>query len=1056
LSARPGSRRRKAAAAAAALAPVLLFGLLQTPAARELIVSELGAYLSRETGGPVKIGGLSGLVPFAFSVETLSFSDEGGPWLEAEGISVAASPAALARGRVGLSRVRIEALRWRRPPRAGADEGGAPSPPGEIVAAAAEVFESLSFLDVRSLSIPRLFLPDGGGAYLLSAALAGDGLDLELTRKSPAAGARIAAAWGPAAPGDGFSLRIRAFEAAGGPFAAAAGGPREEGARLSFAGKGPPRAWQVRLRAELGEGIALVLAGSNDEVGGSFRGTVEARAQTGAGGIGLRTGLSCDGAALRLDRLSLGGPGSELTGNLALDLETGAAEGRLAGRIEDLAPWGELLGSDLSGKAGLRARIDTAGGAPRLRLSVLGRGLAADGVRARGLALTADLSVLGRGPEGKVELRLETVEAGETVLEAAGADLTLAGDGARFRVSARGEARQKFFLEAAGSAARPGAGRGELELDYLRGAWGPYPFDLKRPWRGSFDPDGFSFGDFELACGGGSLRGGGTASARGWSAELQGDRLPLAPCSVWLGEAVSGTADLAGRLSGAPADPDADLELRLDGVGFGGDGETAAGEGNLEFSGRLERRRLQGTARARGPGGGEARAEFSVPLDCSLAPFRVRVLSGETVAGRLEAAGSLAPLNLLPLFDGQALAGDVRAEAVLEGCAGSARLRGKAVLADGSYVNDLTGTAFRNVAAEVTLGEAGEAAVELRAGDGQGGTFKLRGRVGVDPGADFPLALRAEASRFTLLREDDLTGAVSGTVDVSGTAAAPAVAGDLELGPLWLTLPERLPESIPELEVVEINRPGGAASPARPSGSAGYPSLDIRVRMPGKIFVKGWAVDSEWKGSLRVRGEGGEPSVSGVLETVRGYFDLLGKRFTIVRGRLGFNGPPNPVILIEGEAEAADIVARITVSGTYPDIRLDLQSDPPLARDEILARVLFGKDLSEITPLQALNLAAAVVSLGTGGRPGVMDKIQDRVGLDRMELRESRTRSGTETTLAVGKYLTDNVYLDLESGIGDETRKVAVEVDLTRHFSVESRVGGDLSNGIYLYWNYDY
>ena len=57
---------------------------------------------------------------------------------------------------------------------------------------------------------------------------------------------------------------------------------------------------------------------------------------------------------------------------------------------------------------------------------------------------------------------------------------------------------------------------------------------------------------------------------------------------------------------------------------------------------------------------------------------------------------------------------------------------------------------------------------------------------------------------------------------------------------------------------------------------------------------------------------------------------------------------------------------------------------------------------------------------------------------------------------SVGKYLNDDVYVEIEKGVGSEGGKVSVEVDITPNISVESEVGLDAQSGVGINWKWDY
>ena len=125
-------------------------------------------------------------------------------------------------------------------------------------------------------------------------------------------------------------------------------------------------------------------------------------------------------------------------------------------------------------------------------------------------------------------------------------------------------------------------------------------------------------------------------------------------------------------------------------------------------------------------------------------------------------------------------------------------------------------------------------------------------------------------------------------------------------------------------------------------------------------------------------------------------------------------------------------------TGTAAEPIVTLSSTPQLPQDEILAQVLFGRSASQLQPLEAAQLAAALASLSGGGGLDVIGNLRSFAGLDRLSI----VGGAAGTAVAGGKYLTDDVYLELIGG-GREGPVAEVDWRVRRNISVVSRVGGE-------------
>jgi translocation and assembly module TamB len=233
----------------------------------------------------------------------------------------------------------------------------------------------------------------------------------------------------------------------------------------------------------------------------------------------------------------------------------------------------------------------------------------------------------------------------------------------------------------------------------------------------------------------------------------------------------------------------------------------------------------------------------------------------------------------------------------------------------------------------------------------------------------------------------------------------------------------------------------------------------VVVNLPGRVFVRGRGLESEWQGRIEAQGTASEPRLIGRLEIRRGTFDLLDRRFDLRRGVITFIGssPPNPQIDIEAVATTSDITAIVRIGGDAKQPTFALESQPPLPQDEVLSRLMFNRPANSITPLQAVQLAAAVNRL-RGGGPGVLDRLRTALGVDTLDVGGGGddTTSTAGTTVRAGKYLSEGVYVEGETGTAAQSSKARVEVEILPNVSLQAETGADANSGVGLKWQFDY
>jgi translocation and assembly module TamB len=204
-----------------------------------------------------------------------------------------------------------------------------------------------------------------------------------------------------------------------------------------------------------------------------------------------------------------------------------------------------------------------------------------------------------------------------------------------------------------------------------------------------------------------------------------------------------------------------------------------------------------------------------------------------------------------------------------------------------------------------------------------------------------------------------------------------------------------------------------------------------------------------------VSGTTDAPVLDGAAHVVRGDYDLAGKRFEIDDQGVVYLSSALDQIRLDLTAKLDDpsLTASIKIGGTAAKPDITLSSVPSLPSDEILSQVLFGSSAAQLSPVQAAQLAAAVTTLATGGGFDVMGGLKNFARLDRLALGGGDAATGV--TVSGGKYISNNVYLELTGG-GRQGPSAQVEVRANRSLSVISQVGGEAGAKLSVRWRVDY
>jgi translocation and assembly module TamB len=270
---------------------------------------------------------------------------------------------------------------------------------------------------------------------------------------------------------------------------------------------------------------------------------------------------------------------------------------------------------------------------------------------------------------------------------------------------------------------------------------------------------------------------------------------------------------------------------------------------------------------------------------------------------------------------------------------------------------------------------------------------------------------------------------------------------------------------VQEIPVVEVNGSGKQMAIAEtakqpPAKTLGI-KLDLTIDAPQQVAIRGRGLDAELGGKMKVTGTANQPIINGALKMRRGELDLLGRNLNFDRGQVTFDGGEviDPLLDFEAKtkAESYDIIVNVGGSASAP--KFTLTSSPVLPQDEVLARLLFGKAAGSLSALEALQLAQATAQLaGIESGPGILDKVRQATGLDRLSVDSGDTDTSGKSTgpsLSAGRYVSDGVYVGVKQGAQAGTSAATVEIDITPHVKLQTDVGADTSKaGINMQWDY--
>ncbi|MBF0262138.1 MAG: translocation/assembly module TamB domain-containing protein [Magnetococcales bacterium] len=765
-----------------------------------------------------------------------------------------------------------------------------------------------------------------------------------------------------------------------------------------------------------------------------------------------------DAQHLELEELKASAPKSHLSGTLGMDWRQSSLTGKLKGECADLSALKPWHGLPLTGRASLDLAFDPdRQGRPAGHLNGRLTGLTGPFGRLESLKVTGRAGLTRGKPDVEAEFEVTRWQGEKLKVEALKGRASGSLSKLAFNAEGRGALGWPITFKSRGGLERVGEEQ-RWEIAELSGQLDKELFRLVKPvtiQMRSRDGEINRVTPWELALGDATLSGGWKREGKRVDGNLsaQGD-LDLIR-RLGLG-AMRGKSTLAMHVSGPVERPN--LEARV--TVTQGRSSSASWRHlpplDLSLSAEVNdgrEPRLSWSARGLAPE--EARGELVVPMRIlGRAPW-VELVPDGRLAGGLKAGIPLAELGKWsdPERFGR-LEGVVRVDLVAGGTLNQPVVRGGAELERGHLELVESGTILHGITLNLKA-EGEELLLEsFTATDGDKGRLRATGRVRLDPEHHFPITLDATLEEATLVRRDDLTASMSGPLRLRGDLTGLRLSGELTVNRAEFHPGKAADE---EIQVVELDEPRAGETTPTPSGSGLFPKetrLEVTALIPGRLFVRGMGLDSEWLGELKLAGTLAEPKVAGQMRVRRGHLDLLERRFQLTEGALTFDGnwPPEPWIAMEATVKRGEITTHVGLEGAARRPRVKLTSDPLLSEEEIISHLLFDRATDAITPAQALRLAVAVKTM-QGGGIGLLGKLQRGLGIDRLDVGGSSLESGT---VSAGKYVTDEIYLEVEKGIKADSGRINVEIEMTPQIYLKTGVDAKSNGDVGVQWKKDY
>jgi len=410
---------------------------------------------------------------------------------------------------------------------------------------------------------------------------------------------------------------------------------------------------------------------------------------------------------------------------------------------------------------------------------------------------------------------------------------------------------------------------------------------------------------------------------------------------------------------------------------------------------------------------------------------------------------------------GFVLTGNAAVDLSIGGTAAAPAITGSITSGGARLVDVRRNLAVENLDIRITM-DGKQAVIQTLSGKlASGGQLSASGTVGIDPASGFPVDVAIELGDIAYVDGTLVAANVAGDLTLKGPVASLTLAGKVRINKANITIPQKLPASLSEIDIKHRNAPadvqrmtadvqreqGGGNGEARGIG------LDLVIEAPEQLFVRGRGINAEMGGTLKITGTSSNPVVSGGFELKRGRMEILTRRLDFTSAHIGFAGGLVPTVDLVAASTAGTTEITVTVAGLASNPTVTFASSPSLPQDEILAQLIFNRSMSNLSAVQIAQLASAASQLAGGKSTGLLDSLRSKLGVDDLDI---TTDAEGRAAVSAGKYLNDRTYIELKQDPETNGAKAVINLDVGRGLKLRGEAGSGGSAGAGIFYEKEY
>lgn len=344
------------------------------------------------------------------------------------------------------------------------------------------------------------------------------------------------------------------------------------------------------------------------------------------------------------------------------------------------------------------------------------------------------------------------------------------------------------------------------------------------------------------------------------------------------------------------------------------------------------------------------------------------------------------------------------------------------------------------------------------------GTLAAAGSIRMDAFDLKEIDVSINARNFRASDSRNLQAFVSTNVKLSGTPQAPTLEGTftLDRGVVFL-------DNFGERTVEEVQFDGEESTTFQDSDFWNALAMEMKIISNRNFLIRNRTrpeINLQLNGELDlVKSSGEDIQFFGTMGANEGFVTQLGKRFTVERGDLTFSGQPeNPEISVRALyalRQPSDIKIWYIIEGTADDPKFRYESDPEMELQDIVSYTVFGRPFHSLMAWEQTVSGRSDAAVADAAFDILLDRVEqiasERLGIDMLQIDNTRSSGNSGTTIKAGKYVSDRLFVAILQELGSNvSSQIMIEYMLRRNLELVITGSDNYQTGVDIMWKYDY